>query len=267
MAMAVDVAAFSVDDTFEVLQNLTSEELDQLILVGGQAAAFWIARYNIADPRLLTTKDIEVLLSGPQSAVVLDCARDLGGKLQMVSGARAPDVARIQLVMRGAELQIDFLRSLHGITTSEVIASRLSVLDERARGKSLYVMHPAFALASRLFNTFELSGRLNEENLTRLQFSIQALRAYLMENLTAEENPSLDVLPTIERIFELAISRSGLVAWHDHKIDVFVATPNKLDLSMCPQSFLERRYPQMLTNLDRKRNTTRARQRAKSKPD
>jgi hypothetical protein len=38
------------DDAFEVLDKLGASLLERPILVDGQAAAFWIAKYKVADP-------------------------------------------------------------------------------------------------------------------------------------------------------------------------------------------------------------------------
>jgi len=43
-----------------------------MILVGGQAAAFWIAKYEIADPGRVTTKDIDVFLSERRPGVAVE---------------------------------------------------------------------------------------------------------------------------------------------------------------------------------------------------
>jgi hypothetical protein len=163
--------------------------------------------------------------------------------------------------LHGADLQIDFLLSLYGIKRSDVVGSKLPVPDERMHGKLLYVMHPALVLASRLVNTFELDRRLTEENLTRLHFSVRALHAYLMEELSAgEEKAEVDVIPSIEKVFELALSRSGLRAWHEHEIDVFRAVPNTSELAnSCPKHFLEKRLPQMFRELGKKRKASKGR--------
>jgi hypothetical protein len=109
-------------------------------------------------------------------------------------------------------------------------------------------------LASRLFNTFELRGRLTDENLERLRLSIRAVRAYLIEGLaSAGTRPGADVLPSIEKIFALAIGRAGIQAWQDHDIDVFSAVPDESELLNCPQPFREKRRPRMLLDLARKR--------------
>jgi hypothetical protein len=253
MAAAPDPPALTINDAFEVLEKLGAKQLEKLILVGGQAAAFWIARYGVADPGLVTTKDIDMLVSGRQPGLVVACARDLSGALLVVKEPRAPDIARVRFAARGAELQVDFLRSLHGISASDVVSSKLAVVDERVAGKTLYVMHPVLALASRLFNTFELPGRLMEENLSRLRLSIDAARAYLNDQLSTAVVRTKDVLPSIERTFSLATCGSGLRAWHDQRIDLSNAVPNKSDLSKCPPQFLERRYPQLLRELESKR--------------
>jgi hypothetical protein len=247
----LEARTLTIEDAFEVLDKLANDRLGRLVLVGGQAAAFWIARYDIADPKVVTTKDIDVFLSEAEPSIVLECAKDLGGSLMLVKEPRVPDVARVRLEMNGAELQIDFLRSLHRISASEVIDNKVLVKE---RGKDLFVIHPVFMLASRLFNTFELRGRLTDENLERLRLSIRAVRAYLIEGLASgETSPAADVLPSIEKIFDLAIGRPGIQAWQDHDIDVFSAVPNDSELLNCPQPFLEKRRPQMLLDLVRKR--------------
>ena len=71
----------TIDDALEVLDQLGASRLERLILVGGQAAAFWIAKYEIADPRRVTTKDIDVFLSEQRPGVAVECAKDLSGEL------------------------------------------------------------------------------------------------------------------------------------------------------------------------------------------
>lgn len=255
MPREVEAPTLTIDDALEVLENLATERLEQLILVGGQAAAFWIARYKIAQPKLVATKDIDVFLAESKPAIALDCAKDLGGELVVIREPRAPDVARVRVKTNGAELQIDFLRSLHGVSESDVIASKLPT-GEVGRSRGLFVMHPVFMLASRLLNTFELRERLTEENLLRLEFSIRAVRAYLTDEFSTVETANAEV-SNIERIFDVAVSRSGIKAWRDHKIDVFSAVPEESELSKCPQLFLEKRYPQMIRSLARKRARTK----------
>jgi hypothetical protein len=45
----------------------------------------------------------------------------------------------------------------------------------------------------------------------------------------------------------------GIQAWQDHDIDVFSAVPDESELLNCPEPFLEKRPPQMLLDLARKR--------------
>jgi hypothetical protein len=154
--------------------------------------------------------------------------------------------------LRGIELKIDFLRSLYGISNAEVIASKLGIVEELT-GKTLYVMHPVHALASRLINAYELKGRLTEENLARLRLSIDSVRAYLIEQLSGNKVPRAEVLAGIERIFELSVSRAGLAAWRGHRIDTFAAVPALRDLARLPAGFLEQRYPRMGKEIERRR--------------
>jgi hypothetical protein len=84
MAQGAKAPSLTIDDAFEVLEKLGASRLESLILVGGQAAAFWIAKYEIADPRRVTTKDIDVFLSERRPGVAVECAKDLSGELIIV---------------------------------------------------------------------------------------------------------------------------------------------------------------------------------------
>jgi hypothetical protein len=255
MATGAKAPSLTIDDAIEVLDKLGASRLESLILVGGQAAAFWIAKYEIADPRRVTTKDIDVFLSERRPGVAVECAKDLSGELTVVKERRVPDVARVRFSVGGMELQIDFLRSLQRISASDLVSSKLGIVDDRASGKILYIMHPVLALASRLFNTFELPGRLTEENLSRLRLSVEAVRAYLTDQLSTEAATRQDVLPSIERIFGLAVHRAGLTGWLDYAIDLLRGIPDPSDLTRCPPGFLEKRYPQILKVVERKRSS------------
>ena len=50
MATRAKAPSLTIDDAIEVSDKLGAARLKSLILVGGQAAAFWIAKYEIADP-------------------------------------------------------------------------------------------------------------------------------------------------------------------------------------------------------------------------
>lgn len=254
MVGAIHHPSLTVLDAFRALDKIRARHLEKLTLVGGQASAFWITRYQSSiSPDQLTTKDVDVFLDDPR--VVADCAADLGGVLEVVREPRVPDVARIRFGPKGSEIKIDFLRSVHGVPTSVLVASRLRLLDQLSDGKPLYIMHPVYALASRLFNTFGLPGRFTDENLLRLGYSIEATRAYLSERLTANRS---EVRDAVERLLEMATAREALAAWRDHEIDIFGASPDRAELVKCGPQFIEKRYPQMLELLKKKRARMRS---------
>ena len=61
MATRAKAPSLTIDDAIEVLDKLGAARLKSLILVGGQAAAFWIVKYEIVDPRRVTTKYTSML--------------------------------------------------------------------------------------------------------------------------------------------------------------------------------------------------------------
>lgn len=252
-----DSPALTLADAFEVLDRLEPQRFEKLILVGGQAAAFWIARSESVGPEQLTTKDIDVFLNAESGLPVIECARDLDGKVKAFRGRGFPDVARIEFTSNGAELTIDFLRSVYGVPTSDLIASKLMIANQPSMGKNLYIMHPIYALASRLFNSFGLPGRLTPENLSRLRYSIDATRSFLCDQLVEEAYG--EVRASVEKLCEISISREGLRAWNDHQIDVFAAAPDRILLAKCGAEFIEKRHPEILELLMKKRGRMRKR--------
>ena len=82
----------TVHDAFELLSRLEQDELSRVVLVGGQAAALWASRYRIADPSLMTTKDIDVLFEDKDGRIVAAWAKRLNGSLQVarVHASRRP---------------------------------------------------------------------------------------------------------------------------------------------------------------------------------
>ena len=243
----------TVHDAFELLSRLEQDELSRVVLVGGQAAALWASRYRIADPSLMTTKDIDVLFEDKDGRIVAAWAKRLNGSLQVARGARVPEAASIILDYQGQQLTIDFLRALHGLKSTEVNGTKLEVTES---GKTIFVMHPVFTMASRLVNTFELEGRRTDENLKRLRFSVQAVHAHLLEELSSESCPISAILQSIERIYDVAKSRAGLAAW-GIGIDIFESAPVPSADTPYPEQFIKKRYPQMLRALAKERSKTR----------
>ena len=99
-------------------------------------------------------------------------------------------------------------------------------------------MHPVLALASRLFNTFELAGRLTAENLSRLRFSVEAVRSYLTDQGSADRQSAWTLFQH-QRIYRLAIHRTGITAWLDYGIDLIGGIPKLSDLTGCPAGFIQ----------------------------
>jgi hypothetical protein len=89
MATGAKAPSLTIDDAFEVLDKLGAS-------------------------RRLKTSIFFFPNGGP--GVAVECARDLSGELLIVKEPRGPDVARVRFSLSGVELQIDFLRSLHGVS-------------------------------------------------------------------------------------------------------------------------------------------------------
>lgn len=131
-----------------------------MVLIGGQAVAFWAHYYAITDLPL-TSKDID--FCGNKRAAEL-CAERLGGSPSFPGMDDAtPNSAVVRFVDDdGVERILDFLDAPFGLRAEEVhrLSQEFSILDPAGQDTSSHfrVMHPLHCLVSRINNTAALPG-------------------------------------------------------------------------------------------------------------
>jgi hypothetical protein len=203
------------------------------ILVGGQALAFWMARYGllaVQDEEPAVTRNAD-LIGALEDARQL--ARALRGRLVVPhEDARTGIVARIHLPIPGTSktYNIDVLHMLYAVgglrKSSEFTrraSARAAVVSIPAVGQ-IRILHPMDVLASRVNNA---AGRLPEKGahvLTQARWAITAARHALLR--IAQQSPNEERPGNLaQEIYRLACSSVGRMLFSEHGIEVADAVP------------------------------------------
>ncbi len=230
----------------ELLARILELAGTQMILVGGQALAFWAAYYSVPAPPIAITKDVDFVGT---RADVERLAYGLGGKatfrrrrdLTLLAGQIAKDLPG------GDYINIDVLSRVYGNVSTENLTKRALVAESPA-GR-FRVMHPLDVLQSRLENVYGLVEKQDEHGIAQLQLAIAMVQAFLRD-ITSQEAERQDTekrpvsLRHLRRIETLALSDAGRKVarrYHVHVADAIDPTP-----FLHTESFAAKKLPQLL---------------------
>jgi hypothetical protein len=244
--------AEEVQRILALLKPLSAEA--QIVLVGGQALAFWSARF--AEPRgeisVVASKDIDFEGSADSARLA---GRLLGGEVMIPSPLEPTPVTGVVTFIDsdGIGRSLDFIGAPRGLDAADVRDTALRVDLPSSDGReaiALWVMHPERCMESRVYNTIDL-GRDDSLGLNQLKVSIPIARRWseslLNDGSIAERDRQRAVLDLNERIFKKASEdRCFLEVYRRFGIDPFAAV---LDDGRLPQGFGSKRYPQMQQRL------------------
>jgi hypothetical protein len=203
---------FEVSVPPELLERILELADNGMILIGGQALAFWTAYYDTPAPLIAITKDVDLIGT---KADVERLARGLDAR------AVFPHKSAVTLLVGqvlkdlpgGNYINIDVMSRVHGDITTKAIASR-AVLAESPAGPFL-VMHPLDVLQGRLENVYGLSAKQDEHGVAQLRVAIDVARKFVADIASQEaigmDEPGRPVaLRHLARIERLALSDADL---------------------------------------------------------
>jgi hypothetical protein len=195
----------------ELLEQILALADNGMILVGGQALAFWTAYYDTTAPLIAITKDVDLLGT---KADVERLARGLGARTVFPrKGAMTLLVGQVLKDLPGGNyINIDVLSRIYGDIKTSAIASRAVQADNPA-GRFL-VMHPLDVLQGRLENVHGLPAKQDEHGLAQLGVAIDVAREFVADIASREagdtDDPARPVtLRHLGRIERLALSDAG----------------------------------------------------------
>lgn len=193
-----------------VLDRLLRAAGDDLVLVGGQALAFWVNRYDLMLPADVVAVSVDTDFLAPSAAdraAVSRMAAALGGTAQFPSRrALTALVGQAYLDINDDEfINVDVVFRVIGLSQEAVRqrAVRVSFGDA-----SVHVMHPLDVLRSRLANLYQLVEKQNPKGVMQLALAIDVGRQFLRATAAglpprkdeAERSPLQPFVSEIERM-------------------------------------------------------------------
>ncbi|MGE0874822.1 MAG: hypothetical protein AB7O31_09140 [Burkholderiales bacterium] len=194
------------------------------MLVGGQALAFWVARFGIPvsdGPRVYISADADFL---GLAAHVDRFSKALGGKavyppkrgLSALVGAVEKDAG-------GRTIGVDVLHSIVGLDADAVRKRAITVTHPGDPSLRFSVMDPVDCLVSRFENLRRIAEKQNEVGIWQARMAIAACRAYVEELIRLDDERKAIRIATA--LFQLAGSATGLQAYAKHGLDILEAIP------------------------------------------
>lgn len=231
----------------ELLEQILRLAGTDMILVGGQALAFWAAYYHALAPTIAVTKDVDLLGT---KADVERLARGLDAmavfprkkEITMLVGQVLKDLPG------GNYVNIDVMFRVYGDITTAAITSR-AVLAENPAGR-FRVMHPLDVLQGRLENVHGLPAKQDEHGLAQLRLAIDITQKFLSDIASQEamgaNKAGLPVaLRHLGRIETLALSDAGRKVAKRYEVHVADAVDPAPVAHIKP--FMSKKLPQLLT--------------------
>ena len=195
----------------DLLERILDLAGTDMILVGGQALAFWAAYYHTTAPFIAITKDVDLLGT---RADVERLAHGLGGRA--VFPHKKEMTLLVGQVMKdlpgGDYVNIDVIFRVYGNITTEAITTR-AVLAESRAGR-FRVMHPLDVLQGRLENVHGLPVKQDEHGVAQLRLAVEMARKFVsdigsQEASVAGKAARPVALRHLARIEGLALSDAG----------------------------------------------------------
>ena len=230
----------------ELLERILTLAGTDMILVGGQALAFWSAYYQTPAPTIAITKDVDFLGT---KADVERLARGLDARA--VFPAKKAVTLLVGQVLKdlpgGGYVNIDVMFGVHGDITTQAITGR-AVLAENPAGR-FQVMHPLDVLQGRLENVYGLPDKQDEHGVAQLRLGIDIARKFIAD-IASQEAPGANdssrpvTLRHLARIERLALSDAGRKV--AKRYGVYVADAVDPTHIMHIKHFVSKKLPQLL---------------------
>ncbi len=190
-----------------VRRVLQAAEKD-LVLVGGQALAFWMDHYGLRHSHgrgPAVSRDVDFFTRDPANWAPLTAfARAMGGQVEVQGAEAITALVGSAIAPAGNELvyNVDLIHTVVGVDRARVESNAVSValpgLDATLR-----VMHPMDVLRSRSANLHLLKEKQDEAGRDQLRLAIDVARAFLEERIDAlVRDPELSAHDRERAIFD-----------------------------------------------------------------
>jgi hypothetical protein len=238
---------FDLEEVHALLARMRDVVSDRhVVLVGGQALAFWaaqIAPYDAtAAAAISSSVDID-FQARPSDARRAAAQLDVEVRIPTIDEPSVHTGLVRFLDRRGVTRTLDFIECPHGLEASDVRDTALKVLlpGTEERPVSFWVMHPERCLRSRIYNA-DLPGKRTPLAITQMRAAVAIVRAFGVAQLEAGVSEKV-VRAVNEAVFDLAYhDRRSHRALVDFGVDVMTALTTDARLH---EAHLRVRVPQM----------------------
>ncbi len=167
----------------ELVLRVLASAGEDVVLIGGQALAFWMDRYGIHQPGDLpaVSRDVDFFTRDAANSAPLQAfARAIRGQAKVLPPEAITALIGSAIAQAGDDriYNVDLLHTVVGLSRDEIERNAVSA-KMRGVDHAIRVMHPLHVLQSRNANLHELKDKQNE--LGRLQFrlAIEVARRFL----------------------------------------------------------------------------------------
>jgi hypothetical protein len=214
-----------------------------MVLVGGQALAFWMDRYGLTPQTPAITNDGDAL--GDLTLAQRMAVRLRASLITPQAHERTSLVAQVRVPTRSPDRvhNIDVLHLLYTVSGLRKSAEftqavrRDSVQIEWRPGQRIRVMHPLHVLDSRVQNAAGLLDSKGPHVVTQAIWAVdvarEAMRRVLKES-SSQKQPSGRLGAMLSQVHALARSRAGRQVLREHGIEVLDAVPTQEIRSTAP---------------------------------
>lgn len=174
----------------DMVAKLLDAAGSDLVLVGGQALAFWADRFGLRVPRAgpAVTNDVDFLTpSAADKEVVERFANVLEGQALFpnIHALTALVGQAYRFVSDEQYVNVDVIFSVVGLD-GDAVRNRAVTVEPGLVSRPFKVMHPLDVLLSRLVNLYKLQDKQNQKGCLQLGLAIDVAREFLRQQATSE---------------------------------------------------------------------------------
>jgi hypothetical protein len=212
-----DEAPFDEKSLDAFLRSMSTD----MVLVGGQALAFWMKRYRVNAEGAMISNDGDAL---GEVRAALHLSRQLKAKLILPEPAALSSlVAQLRIpVSNGKVRNIDVLHLLYttsGLSKSNEFTRRVqtdAVTVQIEPGFEIRVMHPLDLLESRAHNAVGLIEQKGEHVVTQARWAIEVMRQVILRTAAEPTADQKRAGEFVQRVYRLWRSSVGQRLYKDH---------------------------------------------------
>ncbi len=192
----------------ELVQRVLERAPPDVVLIGGQALAYWMGYYGIHDPAGIApavSRDVDFFTRDASNFHPLRQFADaIGGRAEVrdIRALSALIGSAVAPAGEGRVYNVDLLHAVVGLERESIEANAVMVAVPGTE-LMLRVMHPLDVLQSRNANLHSLTEKQDEAGQWQFRLAIEVARAYLEEQINAiDEDPDLSEAERRRKTFD-----------------------------------------------------------------